>query len=84
MDGGIEQNPAYGTAQTFTYHDYKHRQDILTLIDSLTEPHVDDIILGTTLRPMESHIASARTSNHGRYHAAITNIGAFAWLADRA
>ncbi len=36
MDGGIEQNPAYGTAQTLTYAECGRRGGCLTLIHTLT------------------------------------------------
>jgi hypothetical protein len=37
MDGGIEQNPAYGTAQAFIYADYDSSSDVLTLTHTLTD-----------------------------------------------
>ena len=36
MDGGIEQNPAYGTALAFMYRDCGRRKDLLTLTHTLT------------------------------------------------
>jgi hypothetical protein len=36
MDGGIEQNPAYGTARTFIYAEYEHQVGCLTLVLTLT------------------------------------------------
>ena len=38
MDGGIEQNPAYGTAQTFIYGEYLRRVKPFTLTHTLDLP----------------------------------------------
>jgi hypothetical protein len=38
MDGGIEQNPAYGTARTLIYAEYVCAREVLTLIFTLTYP----------------------------------------------
>src|SRR5215203_2512662 len=37
MDGGTEQNPAYGTALTFIYSDFVDRNGVLTLTHTLTD-----------------------------------------------
>ena len=46
MDGGIEQNPAYGTAPAFMYGGYGGHESTLTLTHTLTgtRPVLDFVV----------------------------------------
>jgi integrase len=45
MDDGIEQNPAYGTAQPFDFHDLRHTGGTLALRQGVTL-HAVSMMLG--------------------------------------